>query len=169
MTRTAAQVADGLLVMPFHSHTHVRRNTLPWIEEGLKGRETAGDLAIYPQAILAMGRTPEEQERADLGVRGLLAFYGSTPAYRPVLDAEGWGDLQPELNALSKTGAVMEMIDRVDERMLETLAVRGTPEDCAAEVHRRFGDLTDRVCAYFPGYDPGPAAIADLVTALKQR
>ena len=100
------------------------------------------------------------------GVRGLLAFYGSTPAYRPVLDAEGWGDLQPELNALSKTGAVMEMIGTIDDRMLETLAVRGTPEACAEEIKRRFGDLTDRVCAYFPGYDPGSAQVGDLVTAL---
>ncbi len=136
MTRTAAQVADGLLVMPFHSHKHIRTNTLPAVEEGLRERETPGELKVYPQAILAMGRTPEEQERADLGVRGLLAFYGSTPAYRPVLDAEGWGDLQPELNALSKTGAIMEMIAKVDERMLATLAVRGTPEECAAELHR---------------------------------
>jgi len=166
MTRTAAQVADGLLVMPFHSHKHIRTNTLPAVEEGLRERETPGELKVYPQAILAMGRTPEEQERADLGVRGLLAFYGSTPAYRPVLDAEGWGDLQPELNALSKTGAIMEMIAKVDERMLATLAVRGTPDECAAELHRRFGDLTDLVCTYFPGYDPGTQQIRDLVTAL---
>jgi probable F420-dependent oxidoreductase len=165
MTRTAAEVADGVLVMPFHSHRHVRRNTLPAIEEGLALRGNR-DLAVYPQAILAMGRTPEEQARADLGVRGLLAFYGSTPAYRPVLDAEGWGDLQPELNALSKTGDVMAMIGTIDDRMLETLAVRGTPEACAEEIKRRFDDLTDRVCAYFPGYDPGPAQVGDLVTAL---
>ena len=166
MTRTAAQVADGLLVMPFHSHAHIRQNTLPAVEEGLRERESAGELAIYPQAILAMGRTPEEQQRADLGVRGLLAFYGSTPAYRPVLDAEGWGDLQPELNALSKTGDVMAMIGKVDERMLETLAVRGTPEECAAELQRRFGDIAERVCAYFPGYDPGVQQVRDLVSAL---
>ncbi|WP_300644702.1 TIGR03617 family F420-dependent LLM class oxidoreductase [Nocardioides sp.] len=166
MTRTAAQVADGLLVMPFHSHKHIRTNTLPAVEEGLRERETPGELKVYPQAILAMGRTPEEQERADLGVRGLLAFYGSTPAYRPVLDAEGWGDLQPELNALSKTGDIMAMIGKVDERMLETLAVRGTPEECAAELQRRFGDVAERVCAYFPGYDPGVQQVRDLVTAL---
>jgi probable F420-dependent oxidoreductase len=165
MTRTAAEVADGVLVMPFHSHRHVRQNTLPAIEEGLALRGNR-DLAVYPQAILAMGRTPEEQARADLGVKGLLAFYGSTPAYRPVLDAEGWGDLQPELNALCKTGDVMAMIGTIDDRMLETLAVRGTPGACAEEIKRRFDDLTDRVCAYFPGYDPGPKQVGDLVTAL---
>jgi probable F420-dependent oxidoreductase len=167
MTRTAAEVADGLLVMPFHSHRHIRSNTLPAVAEGLaRAGRTDSDFAIYPQAILAMGRTPDELEAATLGVRGLLAFYGSTPAYRPVLDIEGWGDLQPELNALSKTGDVMAMIDLVSLEMVERLAVRGTPEECAAELLRRFGDLTDRVCGYFPGYDPGADSIRALAGAL---
>lgn len=167
MTRTAAEVADGLLVMPFHSHRHVRERTLPALAEGLsRAGRSPSDFSIYPQAILAMGRTPEELEAATLGVRGLLAFYGSTPAYLPVLDVEGWGDLQPELNALSKTGDVMAMIDLVSPEMVETLAVRGTPEDCAAELHRRFGDLADRVCCYFPGYTAPLDQISALATAL---
>jgi probable F420-dependent oxidoreductase len=154
MTRTAAEVADGLLVMPFHSHRHVRSRTLPAVAEGLdRAGRSPDSFAVYPQAILATGRTPAELETATLGVRGLLAFYGSTPAYRPVLDVEGWGDLQPELNALSKVGDVRAMIDLVSPEMVETLAVLGTPEECAAELIRRFGDLADRVCCYFPGYD----------------
>lgn len=154
MTRTAAEVADGLLVMPFHSHRHVRDRTLPAVAEGLaRAGRSPDSFAVYPQAILALGRTEAELDAATLGVRGLLAFYGSTPAYRPVLDIEGWGDLQPELNALSKTGDVTGMVDLISEEMVETLAVRGTPEECTAELLRRFGDLTDRVCCYFPGYD----------------
>ena len=165
MTRTAAEVADGLLVMPFNSAKHFTERTLVAVSEGLElaGRES---VAIYPQAITAMGRTPDEQAAADLGVRGLLAFYGSTPAYRPVLDAEGWGDLQPELNALSKTGDIMKMMDLVSDEMIETIAIRGTPEECAAEARRRFGAVADRVCCYFPGYDVPLAAVADLAAAL---
>jgi probable F420-dependent oxidoreductase len=168
MTRTAAEVADGLLVMPFHSHRHVRERTLPAVEEGLAlaGR-TRADLAILPQAIVAMGRTEEEIDAASVGVRGLLAFYGSTPAYRPVLDVEGWGEVQPELNRLSKTGDLAAMFALVTDEMLETLAVRGTPEECAAEIGRRFGDLAERVCCYFPGYDAPLDQVADLATALR--
>jgi hypothetical protein len=59
------------------------------------------------------------------------------------------------------------MIELVDDAMVDTLAVRGTPEECAAELHRRFGDLTERVCCYFPGYDASLADIAALVAALK--
>jgi probable F420-dependent oxidoreductase len=166
MTRTAAEVADGLLVMPFHSHRHFRERTLPAVAEGLSlgGRES---IPIFPQAILAMGRTAHEQEHAIRGVRTLLAFYGSTPAYRPVLEVEGWADLQLELNALSKTGHVAAMVDLVDDTMARTLAVVGTPEECAAEILRRFGDVADRVGAYFPGYDASLDQITALATALE--
>ncbi|MBF6318716.1 TIGR03617 family F420-dependent LLM class oxidoreductase [Nocardia cyriacigeorgica] len=167
MTRTAAEVADGLLVMPFNSHRHFRERTLPAVAEGLK-RAGRTEFPIYPQAIVAMGRTEQELAAASRGVRGLLAFYGSTPAYRPVLEAEGWGELQPELNALSKSGDIMQMFDRVCDTMLDTLAVRGTPEDCAAELARRFGDVAGRVCCYFPGYDPPVGQIAALAGALRQ-
>ncbi|MET0838975.1 MAG: hypothetical protein ABWY19_09365, partial [Marmoricola sp.] len=90
----------------------------------------------------------------------------STPAYRPVLDVEGWGEVQPELNALSKRGDIAAMQALVSEEMVDTLAVRGTPEECAAELLRRFGDVADRVCAYFPGHDPGVEQIASLARAL---
>jgi probable F420-dependent oxidoreductase len=165
LTRTAAEVADGLLVMPFHSHRHFRERTLPAVAEGLarSGREA---VPIFPQAIVAMGHTQDEQARALLGVRALLAFYGSTPAYRPVLEVEGWGELQPELNALSKTGNVAAMVALVDDTMARTLAVVGSPAECAAEIERRFGDVADRVCAYFPGYDAPLEQVSALAAAL---
>jgi probable F420-dependent oxidoreductase len=167
MTRTAAEVADGLLVMPFHSTRHFRERTLPAVEEGLRraGRDGT-DFAIEPQVILAMGDTPEEQAEAAVGVRRLLAFYASTPAYRPVLEVESWADLQPELNVLSKAGDFEAMAGLVDDTMLTTLAVRGTPEECAAEVRRRFGDVAERVCCYFPGSRPSADALSRLVAAL---
>ncbi len=169
MTRTAAEVADGLLVMPFHSHRHFRERTLVAVEEGLARRELDGPFAIQPQAILAMARTPEEHATAAAGVRQLLAFYASTPAYRPVLDIEGWGDLQPELNTLSKTGDIAAMTDLIDDAMLGTLAIVGTPEECAAEIERRFGEVADRVCCYFPGYRPSPSDLGELVQVLGGR
>jgi len=166
MTRTAAEVADGLLVMPFHSHRHFRERTLPAVAEGL-GRGGRASIPILPQVIVAMGRTGDELTAATRGVRALLAFYGSTPAYRPVLEVEGWADVQLELNALSKTGHVAAMVDLVDDAMARTLAVVGTPEECAAEILHRFGDVADRVCVYFPGYDAPLDQIADLGSALR--
>ncbi|MFE3542979.1 TIGR03617 family F420-dependent LLM class oxidoreductase [Nocardia sp. NPDC059177] len=168
MTRTAAEVADGLLVMPFNSARHLAERTWPAIADGLDraGRDLT-DLAVYPQVIVAMGRTAAELDAASVGVRRLLAFYGSTPAYRPVLEVEGWADLQPKLNEMSKRGEVAAMTDLVDERMLATLAVYGTPEQCAAAIRNRFGGFADRICCYFPGYAVADAHIRDLITALR--
>jgi probable F420-dependent oxidoreductase len=165
MTRTAAEVADGLLVMPFHSHRHFRERTLPAVAEGLE-RSGRASVDIYPQAILAMGTTDAERAVATEAARGLLAFYGSTPAYLPVLEVEGWAEVQPELNSLSKRGDIASMMSLVTDEMVRTLAVLGTPEECATELGRRFGDVSDRVCAYFPGYDPGVDEIASLARAL---
>ncbi len=168
MTRTAAEVADGLLVMPFNSGRHFRERTLPAVEEGLAraGRDRA-DFAVYPQVIVAVGRTEAERAEAAVGVRRLLGFYGSTPAYRPVLDVHGWGDAQPELNALSKRNAFDDMADLITDEMLGTLAVHGTPEQCAEAIIARFGGEAERVCCYFPGYPVADETIAALVAALQ--
>jgi alkanesulfonate monooxygenase SsuD/methylene tetrahydromethanopterin reductase-like flavin-dependent oxidoreductase (luciferase family) len=129
--------------MPFHSHRHFRERTLPAVDEGLaRAGRTRADLAIVPQAIVAMGRTPDALAAASTGVRGLLAFCGSIPAYLPVLEVEGWAGVQPELHRLSTQG------------------------EWAAEIRRRFGDVAERVCCYFPGYDAPLDQVRDLAAAL---
>jgi probable F420-dependent oxidoreductase len=167
MTRAAAEVADGLLVMPFHSVRHFRERTLPAIDDGLRrsGRARA-DFDIFPQIIAAIGRTDSQLAAATAGVRALLGFYGSTPAYLPVLEVEGRAELQPQLNVLSKRMEVGEMVKLIDDDLLTTLAVRGTPEECAAEILSRFGDVAQRVCVYFPGYEVPDADIRALAAAL---
>lgn len=166
MSEMAAGVADGILVMPFNSARHMHERTLPAIERGLAtaGR-TRGDVEITAEVIVGCGRTDEELEQAK-GVRNLLAFYGSTPSYRPVLDVEGWGDLQPELNALSKRGEWGRMADLITDDMISTIAVHGTPAECAREIVARYGADCQRVCAYFPFYDASDELIAELTAEL---
>ncbi|MFI5954044.1 TIGR03617 family F420-dependent LLM class oxidoreductase [Cryptosporangium sp. NPDC051539] len=162
MTQMAAEVADGLLVMPFNSARHMRERTWPAIRAGL-GERTGFE--VTAEVIVGVGRTAEELEAAR-AVRWLLAFYGSTPSYRPVLDVEGWGDLQPELNARSKRGEWNAMTGLITDEMVDTLAVCGTPDEVAAEIVRRFGDC-DRICAYFPGYPAPDDLVGDFASALK--
>jgi alkanesulfonate monooxygenase SsuD/methylene tetrahydromethanopterin reductase-like flavin-dependent oxidoreductase (luciferase family) len=81
----------------------------------------------------------------------LLAFYGSTPAYRPVLAAHGWEDLQPELNALSKQGRWQDMGGLIDDEMLRTIAACGTPADVARHIRDRVDGVGDTVFLYQPG------------------
>lgn len=167
MAEMAAEVADGLLVMPFNSALHMTERTMPAVERGLAtaGR-TRDDFEIIVEVIVGVGRDDEELERAR-GVRNLLAFYGSTPAYRPVLDVHGWGDLQPELNRLSKQGDWKAMGGLINDEMVDTIAVHGTPDEVAAEIVRRYGAYSDRVCAYFPYYDAPDDLVADFTAAMQ--
>jgi probable F420-dependent oxidoreductase len=151
MVRLAAEVADGLLVMPFNTGRHFRERTLPAVEEGLaRGGRSRSDLTLTGEVVVCCGRDDEELETARTAGRWLLSFYASTPAYRPVLEVEGWEGLQPELNTLSKTGRWEEMPRMIDDTMLTALAAVGSPKQVATEVVRRFGGLVDRVAFYTP-------------------
>ena len=167
MTRKAAEVADGLLVMPFNSARHLAERTMPAVAEGLRrSRRSAADFQIIAQAMVALGSTDADLAAAIDGVAMLIGFYGSTPAYRPVLEVQGWESIQPELNALSKTGRFAEMRALITDEMVRTLGIVGTPEQCAGQIQDRFGTLASDVCCYFPGYPVRPADVADLVSAL---
>jgi len=167
MNQMAAEVADGILVMPFNTARHMRERTMPAIQAGLcaSGRSRR-DLELTAEVIVATGRSDEELRAAATGCRYTLAFYASTPAYRAVLDLEGLGDLQPELNTLSKRGEWGKMAELVSDEMLRTFAVVGTPDQVAEEIAARYGDC-DRVCAYFPGYQVGDDLISDCASALR--
>lgn len=159
MTRATAEVADGLLVMPFGSKRFLHEKTMPAVREGLAaaGRD-ADDFAVVPEIIVSVGED-------HTSTRMLLAFYGSTPAYRPVLDAHGWGDLQPELNTMSKQGRWQEMSTLITDEVLHTIAACGTPAEVAAHIRDRVDGVSDRICLY----QPGPIevnALAEIIDAL---
>lgn len=149
LTRATAEVADGLLVMPFGSKRFLHESTLPAVREGLAaaGRGES-DFEVVPEIIVSVD-TGRDDDHAS--TRMLLAFYGSTPAYRPVLDAHGWGDLQPELNAMSKQGRWQEMATLIDDEILHTIAACGTPSEVAAHIRDRVDGVSDRICLYQPG------------------
>jgi alkanesulfonate monooxygenase SsuD/methylene tetrahydromethanopterin reductase-like flavin-dependent oxidoreductase (luciferase family) len=105
---------------------------------------------IVGPSFVVTGTTEEELAAAANGTRQQIAFYGSTPAYRPVLELHGWGALQDELNTLSKQGRWVEMGQLIDDEILNTFAVVGEPEQIAPELHRRYGDVIQRISFYAP-------------------
>jgi alkanesulfonate monooxygenase SsuD/methylene tetrahydromethanopterin reductase-like flavin-dependent oxidoreductase (luciferase family) len=142
--------------------------TVPAIERGLTAATRSwNDIEVTVEVIVGAGRTDEELEKA-ARIRGLVAFYASTPGYKAVLDVHGWGDLQPELKRLSKQGDWGSMSSLISDDVLRTLAVHGTPSECAAEIARRYGRWADRVCVYFPGYHMTDDLLTELVEAIHQ-
>jgi alkanesulfonate monooxygenase SsuD/methylene tetrahydromethanopterin reductase-like flavin-dependent oxidoreductase (luciferase family) len=97
------------------------------------------------------GRTADDRAAAAAAVKETIAFYGSTPAYRPVLELHGWEGLADELHALSvgrREDKWTAMRDLVDDDVLEAFAVVGEPEDVPARVRERFDGLVDRFSVY---------------------
>jgi probable F420-dependent oxidoreductase len=166
MNQMAAEVADGILVMPFNTGRHMAERTRPAIEAGLAvaGRQRS-DLEVTAEVIVAVGRTDEELQRAS-AAKFTVGFYASTPNYRPVLEVEGLGELQPELNRLTKEGKWGELPKLITDDVFHRFAAYGTPKEAAAEIVRRYGDC-DRICAYFPGYDISDELLAEFAAEVR--
>lgn len=163
MTRTAAEVGDGLLVHPFHSGRFIHDRVTPMVAAGLsKSSRTRDAFTVAAVPIVCTGRTDQELDDATAGVRRLLAFYGSTPAYRVALEPHGWGELQAELNALTKAGRWDELPARIDDDILDTLAVRGAPADIGRLITARYDGQVDRVGLSMP-YTAAPETLAAIV------
>lgn len=152
MVALATAQADGLLVHPFTSDRHLADITRPRITEGLANAgRTAGDLTLIGQAVVACASDPAKQADLDAATRWLVGFYGSTPAYAPVLETEGRGHLHPELRRLSREGRWDEMAALIDDDLLDAVVVRGDPATVAKRLHERFAGFADRVALSTPG------------------
>ncbi|HSJ92029.1 MAG TPA: TIGR03617 family F420-dependent LLM class oxidoreductase, partial [Ilumatobacter sp.] len=130
MTEVAGEVCDGFFCHGFTTEKYLREVTLPALERGrAKAGTTMDGFEIVGPSFVVTGNTDEEMEKAAAATRQQIAFYGSTPAYRPVLEIHGWGGLQDELNTLSKQGKWVEMGELIDDEILNTFAVVGRPAD----------------------------------------
>ncbi len=166
MTAMAAAHADGLAVMAVTSERWFTEHTLPAVAEGLARRDPAiGDFELLPELIVCTGRDEAELAAADAGCRALLGFYASTPAYRPVLDVEGYGEVQPEARRLTREGRWDELATLIDDELLARICVRGSPAEVGAEIVRRYSGHARRIATYLP-YELDDDLLAELVDAL---
>jgi probable F420-dependent oxidoreductase len=167
MTAVAGEVADGFFAHPFNSRESLLVNTLPALEAGLeKSGRTRADLDVICATLVVTADREDEFERVKLAARKHLAFYGSTPAYRPTLDCHGWGDLHRDLNRMSKQGRWEEMTELVSDEVLETIAVVGPRNSIAARLRERLDGIADGV-SLTHNRAPDPAHWADVVADLK--
>jgi probable F420-dependent oxidoreductase len=151
MTEVAGEVGDGFIVHPFSTAHYLRTTTLPALERGLtRAGRARTDFEITFPVMIITGDTADELETARFAVMTQLAFYGSTPAYRPVLDAHGWSDLQPELQLRTRRGEWDTMAALLPEELVDYFTVSGRPEEIAAQVTARYGGLVDRVAFNAP-------------------
>lgn len=153
MTEVAAEVGDGYFLHPFSTAKALDELSLAAINRGLdKAGKSREGFSVAAQVITACGLDEKTMQESIFGARSQIAFYASTPAYLPVLQCHGWDDLHLEAKRLSKEGKWLEMADLIDDEILNTIAVVGTPAEVGQKIARRFGGKVERISpvAYAP-------------------
>jgi probable F420-dependent oxidoreductase len=169
MLEAAGRSADGVLVHAFSTPAYLRDVALPAIERGMASQtRTRGGFEVSCRGFLATGRDEEELEGAKQAVRARIAFYASTPAYRPVLEQHGWGAIGRQLTALSRSGddhRWSQMARLIDDDMLATFAVVAEPQYAGVEISRRYSAVADRFWPYTP-YQIDPELLSSISRAI---
>jgi probable F420-dependent oxidoreductase len=163
MTAVAGRVADGLLCHSFTTQAYLRERTMPALRAA---RGTLHGFEVCLPVFVVTGSDGKARAAAENGVREQIAFYGSTPAYRPVLDLHGWGALHEQLNLLSRRQEWAAMGRLISDDVLAAFAVAGDPGEVAAEVASRFGDIATRITLYTP-YAADAGALSAVTAALR--
>lgn len=151
MTKVCAELCDGWMVHPFTTPEYFTEVSLPRLRGYMDnaGRPYVACQVALP-AFVVTGADDAEMEAATQFVKGQIGFYGSTPAYKEVLDHHGWGDAQPELNRLTKEDRWAELPSVIDDEMLATFAVVAEPDAVQTGLEERYGATVDRISRYAP-------------------
>lgn len=168
MTEAAAEVSDGYFVHPFHSAKSFEELSMPALQRGFdKAGKQRADFDISAQVVTASGLNDEQLEAAIFSARNQIAFYGSTPAYRPVLEVHGWEGMQEQWQQMAREGKWMEMAASVTDEMLHTFAVVGTPDEVAEKISDRCQGKVERLSPVI--YQPDTELLTALLKALKAK
>lgn len=149
MTRLAGEAADGFIAHAFTTREYLAEVSLPALAEGrTRGERTSTDVILSPFVVTGSDEAARaKQERA---VRQQIAFYGSTPAYRAVLELHGWGDAADRLHAASRRGEWTEMAGIIDDDMMDAFATFAEPGSLRETLSARFDGIATRICATIP-------------------
>jgi len=165
MTQAAAESGDGFIVHPFHTTKFLENITLPSVNKGLK-LSKAKDFDISLGVMVATGITDEDIAKARDACKAQIGFYGSTPAYKLVLEQHGWESIQPELNSLTKKGLWQDIPNLISDEILESIAVTGKPEEISTKIVERYGGVATRIApSVFSG---DPEIISEIIINLKK-
>lgn len=148
MSKMAGELCQGFHVHPFHTIRYLDEVVLPSMTAGAAavGR-TLDDVDRAASVFIITGHNDQELDMARQGVRQQIAFYASTPTYRPVLELHGW-EMGDRLTAMSKRGEWSQMAGLVTDDMIEAVAVTAPLSNLGAAIRARYGDRVQRVGYY---------------------
>ncbi len=165
MVAAAATHADGILGHPFTSLRYLTGEVLPRIDAALEaaGRDRAS-FTVAQGLILCIA---EDRDVAVREAKAQIAFYGTTPNYRPVLAAHGDEALMDVLRrVLVGTDRDLDaMVAAVPDAAVERYAIAGTPDEVRDRV-AEFGRHVDHLILGGAWYRVPPQRMAENLWAI---
>ena len=135
MCETVGEVADGIVLHSFNTPLYLKSRIIPAVERGCaRAFRSIADVDFCATVLVVTGADDAAIARADAATRERIAFYGSTPDYRGVFDAHGWGHLQDQLHELSLARDWVKMSTLITDEVLDAFAVVGPPEKIGERV-----------------------------------
>jgi len=145
LAKLAGEICEGFHVHPFHSVRYLKEVLVPVIEEGaIKEGRKRKDISVSATSFVAT--TPEEMNFA----RAQIAFYASTPSYRPVMDLHGWSGVAETLSKHAAKGEWAEMPMLITDKMLSEFCLVTEEDKLAGELKKRYEGIADRLTLYSP-------------------
>src|SRR6185436_11953585 len=157
---------DSVKLHAFCTRKYLVECIQPILDAGLaKSGRRREDFEITGGGFVVTGKDDEAVAKLFDWVRYRVAFYGSTPAYWPVFEVHGLGDLGRKLNAMTKAGQWNQIAAEVSDDVVHLFAAVGRHDQIAQAVEARFGGLVDSISASANSSKPSdlpPGVIQDI-------
>jgi probable F420-dependent oxidoreductase len=168
MLRVAGEVADGVRLHPFCTRRYIDEVVTRELRAGFaKGGRARERFEVSGGGFVATGADEAAVAEMVEWVRYRIAFYGSTPAYWPVLEVHGLGELGRKLNVMAKAGQWDAMAREISDDVVRLFAAVGTHGELAKAIGERFGGAADTI-ALSGGYGVRQDIPPDLLQDLRR-
>ena len=145
--RLAGEVCDGLHAHGFHTVSYLNDVVMTNIKQGLdESNRNRNEFALTIPVFVVTGSSPEETRKAEIEAKSRIAFYGSTPSYKAVMEHHGWDDIGMKLSQMARQGQWNDMWKEVSDEMLHEIAVVSEPDNLINTLQKRYAELGDRIC-----------------------
>jgi probable F420-dependent oxidoreductase len=161
MIEAAGAVADGLVGHPLFTPEYVEQVARPALA---KGAGRAGRDAPVPIAGYLTCCVDADGQAARRDAKAIVAFNSTVKTYQVVHRLHGF---EPEVEAIRaawRSGDFAGMAEGVSDRMLDTIALAGTPDEVRARYAERWEGVYERTLLWPPAYR-GPAGALAVIDA----
>lgn len=147
ISKMAGEICEGLHAHGFHTPDYLQKVVMANVEKGLStAGKSRSDFTLVVPLFIVTGRTAEEKERMAIDAKSRIAFYGSTPSYKAVMEHHGWDDLRVKLSQMAREGKWKEMWREISDEMMQEIALVAEPDELFDAIHARYDGFADRIC-----------------------